>query len=139
MQQQLWCRGLSRSSALAQVQHAAPWPPRRAIHAFACASGLRSHGPQLQPRSIHAAAAAAAADGLPGPHESAAAGLQLPGATPAGGVWASTQAAVRSTYNKAKAALVSDYDAELFALALPALASMLLDPIMNVISACELL
>jgi hypothetical protein len=102
--------------------------------------------PLARPRPLQLPAAAAAAAGdVPGPYDPAAA-LHLPlvgppsaepssssngaGGGPRGG-------ALRARYNKARAAFASEYDKELFSLALPALASMLLDPIMNVISACE--
>lgn len=95
--------------------------------------------PRRPPRRGPCIQAIAAAGDFPGPQD-AAAPLRLPGGPPvepvlpvAGGAqrWSS----LRSQYHKAKASLASEYDAELFSLALPALASMLLDPIMNVISA----
>lgn len=88
-----------------------------------------------------AAAAGSAGDDLPGPHDPAAA-LQLSASGPLPGPDLhaddrSLRARVRRARRRLAASAASPYDAELFALALPALASMLLDPIMNVISACE--
>jgi hypothetical protein len=106
------------SPRIVQAALAAPRPPR------ARAAGPQPRRPRLGP-APRASAGAAAAGSAPEHHHHARFG-------------AAAKAAPRPPLlQRARRALTSEYDAELFTLAVPALASMLLDPIMNVISACE--